>query len=78
MNERALNLYGIGGRGSKMPSTGVIGWGLLVGVAWIFALVQLLLFHDIPGFVVTAVVALIFAVFLGLAQYSSKRTGLKC
>ena len=76
MWNRSAKLYGIGTHKSKVPSTGVLLWLMLSLGMWgvtayaYFAQRQ----FDIYSFVMSVV----FTIGLGLAVYSSRRTGLNC
>ena len=76
MNERGLKLYGIGKYKSRMPSSGVLLWGVLSLLLWgVFGYVYYK--TGTPSFDV-AVPAVFFTIVTAFAYYSRRRTGLNC
>ena len=77
MSERALKIYGIGKRKSRIPSTGVMIWFLLSAAFWFlfaFSYFGGQRHVDYPALVL----AVIFTACFGLIYFRSKQTGLKC
>ncbi len=76
MNERSLKIYGIGKYKSRMPSSGVLLWGVLSILLWgVFGYAYYK--SGSPSFEV-AVPAVFFTIFTAFAFYSSRRTGINC
>lgn len=76
MNERGKKIYGIGKYTTRVPSSGVLLWGLLAVLLWIAAG---LAYAAKGRFDMEITVPAIFMTLGALiAYYSSKRTGLKC
>jgi hypothetical protein len=76
MNERGLKLYGIGKYKSRMPSSGVLLWGVLSALLWVvfgYAYYK----TGSPNYEF-AVPAVFFSIITAFAVYSSRRTGLNC
>ena len=76
MWDTSAKIYGVGKHKSKIPSTGVLLWGLMALVMW--SLAGFSFFIRGATDVVSIVMAVFFTAALGLAIYSAKRTGLKC
>ncbi len=76
MNERSLKIYGIGKYKSRMPSSGVLLWGVLSLLLWgVFCYAYYK--SGTPNFEV-ALPALFFTIITAFAFYSSRRTGINC
>jgi hypothetical protein len=76
MWERSARIYGLGVHKSRIPSTGVLLWGLMALAMW--AIAGLAYFSRGEVDISSIVIAVIFTAALGLAFYSSRRTGLNC
>ena len=76
MWDRSAKIYGVGAHKSKVPSTGVLLWGLISLAMW--AVTAVSYFRNGELDVVSLVMAVFFTIALGLAVYSARRTGLKC
>lgn len=76
MWERSAKIYGVGRHKSRMPSTGVLLWGLMASAMWVVSAVTY--FGSGKVDIATLVMALFFTAALGLAVYSARRTGFKC
>jgi hypothetical protein len=75
MNERGKKIYGIGKYQSRMPSSGVLLWGVITAIFW----GAVVLYITTSEFSLELVLpAAFFTVIFGFAWYSSRRTGLKC
>lgn len=75
MWERSAKLYGIGAHKSRIPSTGVLLWGLIALAMW--ATSAFAYFKSGKVDVSSVVMAVFVTAALGLAVYSARRTGLK-
>ena len=76
MNERSLKIYGIGKYKSRMPSSGVLLWGVLSILLW--AVVAYVYFKTgTPNYEIAAP-AVFFTIITAFAFYSSRRTGINC
>ncbi|MEM8681957.1 MAG: hypothetical protein AAGF72_00920 [Pseudomonadota bacterium] len=76
MNERNLKLYGIGKYKSRVPSSGVLLWGVLSVLIWsVFGYAYYK--NGTPSYEV-ALPALFFTIVTAFAFYSSRRTGINC
>jgi hypothetical protein len=76
MWDRSAKIYGIGSHKTSIPSTGVILWGLMSLAMWIVSAIAY--FRNAEVDISSIVMAVTFTVALGLAIYSSRRTGLNC
>lgn len=76
MWDRSAKIYGVGRYKSKVPSTGVLLWGLMALAMWTVA--GFAYFRQGEVDVASIVTALFFTAALGLAIYSARRTGLNC
>jgi hypothetical protein len=76
MWEKSARIYGVGSHKSRIPSTGVLLWGLMSFVMWtLFAYAY---FRRGEFDMSSLMMALFFTIALGLAIYSTRRTGIKC
>jgi hypothetical protein len=76
MWERSAKIYGVGRHKSRIPSTGVLLWGLLGIAMW--AVAGFAYFSHGETDIASIVMASFFTVGFGLAIYSARRTGIKC
>ena len=76
MWERSAKIYGVGRFKSRIPSSGVLLWGLMATAMW--AVAGFSYFATEKTDVGSIVMAIFFTVALGLAIFSARRTGLKC
>ena len=76
MWEQSAKIYGIGAHQSRIPSSGVLLWGLMSLAMW--AVSAFAYFRNGEVDVGSSVMAVFFTAALGLAFYSARRTGLKC
>lgn len=76
MNERGLKLYGIGKYKSRMPSSGVLLWGVLSILLW--AVFGYAYYRTGSASYEIAGPAVFFSIVTVFAIYSSRRTGLNC
>ena len=76
MWDRSAKIYGVGAYKSRIPSTGVLLWLLLSLSMWGTAAVSYFGKGEID--MASVVTAVFFTLGLGLAYWSSRRTGLKC
>ena len=76
MWERGKKIYGIGKYKSRIPASGVMIWALFSSVMWGVSLFSYLNTGKAEVFTIT--MAILFTIILGIAYYSSRRTGLNC
>ena len=76
MWDRSAKIYGVGVHKSRVPSTGVLLWGLIALAMWVVSGVAYFTRGEVD--VASIVMAVFFTLALGLAIYSARRTGLKC
>jgi hypothetical protein len=76
MNERNLKIYGIGKYKTRMPSSGVLLWGVLSILLW--AVVGYVYYRTGSPNYEVAVPAVFFTIITAFAFYSSRRTGINC
>jgi hypothetical protein len=76
MNERGLRIYGIGKYKSKLPSSGVLMWGVFALLGWGVSVFIYFRNGEIEWGIFLP--TLFFTVVTLFAYYSSKRTGLNC
>lgn len=76
MNERGLRIYGIGKYKSRMPSSGVLLWGVMSLFLW--AVFGFAYYKTGSANYEVAVPAAFFTIVAVFAAYSSRRTGLNC
>ena len=76
MWDRSAKIYGVGRHKSRIPSTGVLLWGLMSLAMW--AVTAFAYFGRGKVDVASLVMAVFFTAALSLAVYSARRTGLKC
>ena len=76
MNERSKKIYGIGKYRSKLPSSGVLMWGAISTLVWIF--VAFIYFKTGNFNWEIAVPGIFFTIVTIFAVYSARRTGLNC
>lgn len=76
MWERSAKIYGVGRFKSRIPSTGVLLWGLIATAMWMVSAASYFLAHKTD--VGSIVMAVFFSIAFGLAVFSARRTGLKC
>lgn len=76
MLARSAKIYGIGKHKSRFPSTGVLLWSVISAAMWLTTWLQ----YDTTNQVDygSLAMAVLFTAGLGLAYFSSKRTGLQC
>ena len=76
MTERSKKIYGIGRYKSRIPSSGVLIWSLFSVGMW--AATGAVYFTRGKVEWTSLTMAVIFTIVLGIALYSSRRTGLNC